>query len=149
MIEKYSFSGRVSNKGTIDAMDCKVEIVSVEYNKNRKLNKLKRIKPINQTIIQLSNSTIAKGDFSEFVMFEVDNPTAIATPTNSGIDAARISFSGIELKKEDTLMGIYVIRYRISYEHGVSETYKATIDWAGEWSDDHEEMVDKFECKIK
>ena len=150
LIEKYFTKIRVYNSGTLDAKNCRIDITSIEYDKNRKANKKKKINPSSQIPLSLNNNLISKGDYIEIPVFEVCNPSAAATPgDHQGIEKATIHFSGLELSKENSYCGLYIVRYRLSCDSGFSESFEISVDWAGEWSDDLDEMADKFEVSIK
>lgn len=150
LIEKYYTRIRVYNSGTLDAKNCRIDITSIEYDKNRKANKKKKINPSSQAPLSLNNNLISKGDYIEIPVFEVSNPSAAATPgTIPRLEKATIQFSGLELSEENSYCGLYIVRYRLSCDSGFSESFEMRVDWAGEWSDDLNEMADKFEVSIE
>ena len=149
--QKYSQHLTIVNEGESDAFDCKVDLVSIYFDKNKK-GKFKPINPIAQTTQPCGNTQniISKKSSCEFVLFEVDNPGADSNPEDHhDVQTASIRFNGITLQPKHASMGQYKIEYRVSCSEGISKNFIVEVNWEGEWSDDKEEMVEKFCTKVK
>ncbi len=149
-IQKYAQYIKVENIGVGDAQGCHIDLVSLKYDKNRH-SKYKVISPVEQQSVfcGLSDSIITKTQPYEFLLFEVDNPGAESNPGNQGVQPAAIRFNGFTLALKHSSMGQYQLQYRLSTKDGISHTFIVEVDWAGEWSDDQEDMVEKFVTKVK
>ena len=153
-IEKYSMSLLLKNDGTTSAKNCKVEILSVQYNKNRtgkKFNQL-ALQLGSAKAIELQNDMLPRDTQTEMLLFEVLNPTAIAKPQSSNSankKDAQIDFCGFMLDYSDSLRGKYKLLLRLSCNENDSFDFNIEVDWAGGWTDDIEEIKDKINTIVE
>ena len=152
VVQKYSQYLRITNIGAADAKGCKIELVRLSFDKN-KHHKFKEISPLEQSAMTCGSGDglITKQNPYEFLLFEVVNPGVESNPNpnNQDVRTASIVFNGITLLPRHASMGQYILEYRLSCEGDVSKSFTVEVDWGGEWSDDVDEMIDKFETRVK
>ena len=150
IVEKYVQSLTISNKGEAVATDCEIDVVRVSCDKSHK-QKFKEI-PISGPCVILLNDfgkgIISKRSSVELPLFEVNNPNADSQPGDISAIPASIQFSGFTIGPSFSSMGRYRIEYRLRCKDGFMSEFAIEVDWIGEWSDDKDEMVEKFETKV-
>lgn len=150
IIEKYSQYLTISNKSDAEAVDCVIEVVQVLCDKNHK-QKFKVIPILGQNPVKLNreqDGLISKQAPIDFLLFEVNNPNADTQPEVTASSPASIQFSGFSIDSSYLSMGRYRIEYRLRCKDGYTTHFKVEVDWIGEWTEDKNEMLEKFETKI-